>query len=78
MLTFKTKKLPYSLRQLFFNGRRVGLEERRFSGRGFSNERRTFVSFEVNDSVAEKLYKWSDRSAVSELANLQARANPLG
>ena len=38
------------------------LEERKFSGGGFSDDRRTFVSLEASESAGEKRYKWSDRS----------------
>ena len=43
------------------------LEERKFSGGGFSNDRRTFVSLEASESAGEKRYKWSDRSELAKV-----------
>ena len=46
------------------------LEERKFSGGGFSNDRRTFVSLEASESAGEKRYKWSARSELAKVENL--------
>ena len=55
-------KKPLIRSGFFSNGVSGELEERKFSGEEFSDDRRRFVSFEARKTLPKKRYKSSDRS----------------